>query len=409
MKLLICDREKEDLEKAGVAERFDRIIGFETSVASRFCTGCFGCWVKTPGRCVLPDELQDMGPLLATCDQVTVLSKATFGSFSPEVKKMLDRAIPYLHSYFEIREGSMHHRRRHANVIALDVVAYGDATTDERRSIERLAAANALNFDATLTGVRFAACPEAALELAGNQSLPGESSPKARATATEAEAPKPASKAEVVTLINGSPKGKRSATAVLLDDLSTQLEAGDTSLSIERTSCTGNKQPDSRALLQSDIIVLGFPLYVDTLPAHVLKLLCQLEETVCAAASSHTTLPTIYALSNCGFYEAEQIEPAFDAVRNFCIRTGFHWGGGAAIGAGGMIEPTSQAPRNNWVRRPTSNALDTLAKAITSVGFCEGSATSSLPRFAYQQAAHMQWRSLAKQNNKANLNARPTL
>ncbi|MFG6393572.1 MAG: hypothetical protein K1W24_05235 [Lachnospiraceae bacterium] len=30
----------------------------------RHCTGCFGCWIKTPGKCVLKDGYANMGELL---------------------------------------------------------------------------------------------------------------------------------------------------------------------------------------------------------------------------------------------------------------------------------------------------------------------------------------------------------
>ena len=38
---------------------------FSDNGTIRPCTGCFGCWIKTPGRCVLPDPYRDMGAYLA--------------------------------------------------------------------------------------------------------------------------------------------------------------------------------------------------------------------------------------------------------------------------------------------------------------------------------------------------------
>ena len=43
-------------------------------LAARDCTGCFGCWVRTPGRCVLPDSLCDLPSLVARTDELWLFS-----------------------------------------------------------------------------------------------------------------------------------------------------------------------------------------------------------------------------------------------------------------------------------------------------------------------------------------------
>ncbi len=35
----------------------------------RNCIGCFGCWVKTPGVCLLKDGYSNMGAMLGRCSQ----------------------------------------------------------------------------------------------------------------------------------------------------------------------------------------------------------------------------------------------------------------------------------------------------------------------------------------------------
>ena len=34
------------------------------------CVGCFGCWTKTPGRCVIRDDAVRVYPLIARSEQV---------------------------------------------------------------------------------------------------------------------------------------------------------------------------------------------------------------------------------------------------------------------------------------------------------------------------------------------------
>lgn len=83
----------------------------------RHCIGCFGCWVKTPGKCVINDGYENTGELMSKCDEIILVSKCTYGGFSPFVKNVLDRAISYISPHFVIRNGEMHHKRRYKNVL----------------------------------------------------------------------------------------------------------------------------------------------------------------------------------------------------------------------------------------------------------------------------------------------------
>ena len=66
------------------------------------CVGCFGCWVKTPGCCVIPDAYQDLGPVLGHCDHLILISRCVYGTFSPFVKNVIDRSLAYMHPYFSV-------------------------------------------------------------------------------------------------------------------------------------------------------------------------------------------------------------------------------------------------------------------------------------------------------------------
>lgn len=88
----------------------ERIVSDDGSIHN--CIGCFNCWVKTPGACVLQDNYSDMGELLAKSTEVLVISKCCYGGFSPFVKNVFDRSISYVHPKFVIRKGEMHHRFR---------------------------------------------------------------------------------------------------------------------------------------------------------------------------------------------------------------------------------------------------------------------------------------------------------
>ena len=121
----------------------------------RYCIGCFGCWLKTPGKCIIKDGFEDMGQRLSQVNEFILISKATFGSYSSAVKNVLDRSISYVLPFFEIRNGEMHHGERYQNVLTISALFYGPMTENEMQTAENLVKANAVNLNAALGKVHF--------------------------------------------------------------------------------------------------------------------------------------------------------------------------------------------------------------------------------------------------------------
>lgn len=114
--------------------------------------GCFGCWIKTPGQCIIRDAYGDMGQLLSQCDELLIFSRCIYGSYSSFVKSVLDRSISYIHPDFVKRNGQMHHRRRYRNRFLMKAIFYGgDMSETECETAAALVKANALNFDCDYT------------------------------------------------------------------------------------------------------------------------------------------------------------------------------------------------------------------------------------------------------------------
>ncbi len=111
------------------------------------CIGCFGCWIKTPGKCVLNDGYDNMGELLSKSEKVTIISRCFYGCYSPFVKNILDRSIPWLLPFFKTRNNETHHKRRYQNNMQLAVHFYGEKiTAEERETAKKLVKANCSNF-----------------------------------------------------------------------------------------------------------------------------------------------------------------------------------------------------------------------------------------------------------------------
>lgn len=155
MKLLIHDLESKDFEKL-FPSLSDRVKAISNDGTIHYCIGCFGCWVKTPGACVIRDSYGDMGEYLSKCDEVVIISKCCYGGFSPFVKNVLDRGISYVHPYFIMKNGEMHHKRRYDNHIDMKVWFYGENITEkEKQTAQNLVKANCINFDSNDSKISF--------------------------------------------------------------------------------------------------------------------------------------------------------------------------------------------------------------------------------------------------------------
>jgi len=128
---------------------------FAAEPAAEHCAGCFGCWLKTPGECVIPDRGQAFCRFLARAGKLTIVSRCRYGGFSPGVKAIIDRRIGYMLPFFHVYEGQMHHIPRYGRPIELAWHLYGDIREAERETALRYCAANARNHHAAGGTVRF--------------------------------------------------------------------------------------------------------------------------------------------------------------------------------------------------------------------------------------------------------------
>ena len=112
------------------------------------CIGCFGCWIKTPGECILKDEGREICKNVARSDLLVLLTPLTFGGYSFELKKMMDRLIPNLLPLFTKINGETHHKTRYEKKPKLLAIGYQPQHDEEsERIFKELVHRNALNMD----------------------------------------------------------------------------------------------------------------------------------------------------------------------------------------------------------------------------------------------------------------------
>ena len=77
------------------------------------CKGCFGCWTKTPGECVIGDHGNTIAKHIINSDYYFILTSIKFGSYSFVIKQAVDRLIPLILPFFQFIDGEVHHKPRY--------------------------------------------------------------------------------------------------------------------------------------------------------------------------------------------------------------------------------------------------------------------------------------------------------
>ena len=194
-----------------------------------------------------------------------------------------------------------------------------------------------------------------------------------------------------IALINGSPKAKESASGCILEELRELLKDATITEIAARSPDLNNIE----ALLEQEVLVFAFPLYVDGIPSHLLHILNQLEQTLKERKSDLV----VYAIVNSGFYEGRQNEYALQLMRNWCVKANVRWGQGLGIGAGGMLSSIRNVPNGQGPKKNISIAMKALVDNIMEKKSGDNFFTApNFPRFLYKMAAEMGWRQMVKAN-----------
>ncbi len=196
-----------------------------------------------------------------------------------------------------------------------------------------------------------------------------------------------------VGLINGSPKNAESVSGYLLTDIKDFIrDAEFHEYSMYKTKIDNETMEE---LLEQEVLIFSFPLYVDGIPSHLLRCLLQLEQCLRETKADIT----VYAIVNCGFYEGRQTENALQLMRNWCVKAKVRWGQGLGIGAGAMIASIHTLPHGAGPKKNITRALITLADSINASKNGENFYTApNFPRFLYKLAGEYGWRRQLKKN-----------
>lgn len=147
---------EDDMVMRNLTVQKNKLVIPAKKIKAATCIGCFGCWLKTPGICVLPDVLQNIGAIVAQAESLTIVSQNWYGGYSAEIKKVMDRCISSNLPLFVYRNKEVHHPMRYKNRINFTAYFYGDINDIEKEIAQELVQANALNLGLKNAKVLFA-------------------------------------------------------------------------------------------------------------------------------------------------------------------------------------------------------------------------------------------------------------
>lgn len=198
-----------------------------------------------------------------------------------------------------------------------------------------------------------------------------------------------------IALINGSPKPKKtdSASGELLKHLKSmfppQHKVKD--FTFNKSTIT---EAEIKELHDFPVWVFAFPLYIDSIPSHLLSCLCQIEKNAPIGKTIH-----IYAIVPCGFYEGAQTRNALSIMECWCIKAGLRWGMGIGYGGGGGLTDMKAIPLGKGMKKSLGRAYSVFSDVILSQSSKENICTSiSYPKFLCPIFVAMEWKRRIKAN-----------
>ena len=231
----------------------------------RYCVGCFGCWVKTPGVCVARDASIQIDRAVINSDFTLWAAPLKMGFPAALLKMAIDKHLPLIHPYMEVDHGEAHHLRRYPRSPRLGLLLEKESVTDagDLQIVTDILCRTALNFKTRLEFSSTTETPAAEIvqRITSRSTtllrLPKRLPPTAGVTIS------PPSR---LTIFSGSPRGRKGNTPVMLDQFAKGFGGPVETWHLVRLKETERMV---QAFTEAECVLFGFPLYTDAMPGMV--------------------------------------------------------------------------------------------------------------------------------------------
>lgn len=221
-----------------------------------------------------------------------------------------------------------------------------------------------------------------------------------------------------ICFINGSPRGKRSGSQYFLEEIRNMLDTNQFQTEeFSIVDCQNNQAAETAmaGIAAADCLVFVFPLYIDSVPSHLLDFLYRFEGRLKGnpAMPGAAMPPRVYAIVNNGFIEGTQNCNALRIMQHFAEAAGLQWRFGVGIGGGEFMKETrKKIPLQSKMKRNVYDALIKLKRDIeTEEAAYERNlyVSPKMPKTFFMIGGQRHWITAARKNHvpKKQLYARP--
>ncbi len=320
----------------------------------RYCIGCFDCWIKTPGECVVRDASLEIDRAVINSDFYLCAAPLKMGFPDALLKMAMDKMLPLLHPYDGVAYGEAHHSKRYARYPRLGLLLQKEPATDARdlQIVSDMFCRFAINFktrlEFTLTTDTPVADVAGRIRRRGTHPLP---IPR-RLAPTIGTSITPPSR---LALFNGSPRGRKGSTPIMLNQLAQGFGGSYETYHLVQVNQT---EKMVQAFAQAECAILGFPLYTDAMPG-IVKHFIEALEPLAAQGKN----PPLGFLVQSGYPEGLHSRYVERYLEKLAARLGSPYLGTIVKGGGeGVRFRPDEATRNLF------ESLQTLGKGLAKDG-----------------------------------------
>lgn len=193
-----------------------------------------------------------------------------------------------------------------------------------------------------------------------------------------------------ILIINGSPKLKNSASAILIDMFRNKLTEA-----VDILSINFKNFKNTFSFNRYDKIIIVSPLYADGLPSHLLESLTINEQNIKPRTK-------IYGIVNCGLIEGIHAKQGLDIIKNFALRCKSRYCGGIGIGGcGGLHEMQEKGILKLFtikIRRQLTKFAEYIQKSKETINTYT---KIGLTRVLYKIVGNLDWKKRIKRSHKS--------
>ena len=312
---------------AGKDEEIEIINTAEMKIAH--CVGCNMCWLKTPGVCAIKDDYEIILKKIVKADNLC--------------KQVLDRIVPMLNMYIEIRDGWERHQLRY-HPLNFGVIYKGNGN---KELLEEWSMRVARNMAGKSLGVIALDAPQTNANGNVAETAMGTATGAAMGIAAETAAALP----EHIVILNGSPRVKKNSnTNKIIQAFTEGLEEAGITHKLYSLSNRTEWDEAREAFMTNDNIIIALPLFVECLPSLLLEFL--------------STLPTerkqpakLSFILHSGFDEGHQLRLGEKFLQTLPSQLGCTYGGTLVKGGSFLLRMRD----NNYIKKVTDKILASYA------------------------------------------------